>query len=172
MQCEICHKATATVHLTDVSNNLKKEIHLCEGCAKERGTTIKSHMNAPTSEEMPDIKAANLISTDLGESDTEEDELVCPNCGISYRKFRSSGKFGCPQDYEVFGGHVIQLLEKIHHKVQHVGKVPSGAKDSLAVEQELQSLRDSLQEAIAAEEYERAAQIRDKIYSLEGQLKP
>ena len=170
MQCEICHKATAAVHLTDVSNNLKKEIHLCEECARERGTTIKSHMHTPPSA-MPDLKAANLISTDLDDSDAEESDLVCPNCGISYRKFRSSGKFGCPEDYEVFGRHVIQLLEKIHHKVQHVGKAPNRATEGLALEQEVKSLRENLQEAIAAEEYERAAQIRDKIYSLDGQLK-
>lgn len=166
MQCEICHKSDATVHLTDVINNVKKEIHLCESCAEKRGTTIKSYMNKAPS--LPEFKAAQLATTDLGESEPDEADLACPKCGITYRKFRTNGKFGCPECYTAFGRHVIQLLEKIHHKVQHVGKVPSRATRHMAIQNEVNQLRDSLQKAIESEEYERAAEIRDQIYGLEG----
>jgi protein arginine kinase activator len=169
MQCESCNKAVATVHLTDVTNGFKKEIHLCEACANERGVTIKSTMNKPSS--IPaEIKPASLVGGDPGDADPGESDLVCPTCGISYRKFRATGKFGCPDDYRAFGHHIVQLLEKIHHKVQHIGKVPARAGQNLAIEKEVQQLRDNLKAAIDAEEYERAAQLRDQIYSLEGRL--
>lgn len=168
MQCEICQSKTATVHLTDVSNNEKKEIHLCEGCAQQQGTTIKSHMNKEPS--YPDFKPHELMTADVAESESEDSALVCPKCGITFRKFRSTGKFGCPEDYEIFGSHVVQLLEKIHHRVQHTGKIPARTSRKLTIQKEVQQLRGELQESIKREQYERAAEIRDKIYSLEGRL--
>jgi protein arginine kinase activator len=155
----------ATVHLTDVSNNSKKELHLCEDCAKERGATIKSHMNKESS--YPEFKPHDLLAGEFSEGGASEGELVCPNCGVSYQKFRSTGKFGCPEDYECFGQQVIQLLEKIHHKVQHTGKVPQRASRKLSVREAVAELRDALQSAIKLEQYERAAELRDRIYSLE-----
>jgi protein arginine kinase activator len=168
MQCEVCQNAVATVHLTDVSNNMKKEIHLCEECAKKRGTTIKSHMNKEPN--YPEFKTAHLVAGEFSEPGSEETDLVCPSCGITYSKFRSTGKFGCPEDYKIFGQHVIQLLEKIHHKVQHVGKSPKCAVADDELSGEVDELRDALNNAIALEQYEKAAAIRDKIYGLEGRI--
>ena len=42
MKCDFCDNE-ANVHLTDVSAGAKKEMHLCEECAHDHGTTIKSH---------------------------------------------------------------------------------------------------------------------------------
>lgn len=169
MECEICHEAIATVHLTDVINNVKKEIHLCEDCAEKRGATIKSYMNkvAPV---LPEIQAAQLASTDLGESENDDTPVGCPGCEISYRTFRSNGKFGCPKCYTAFGRHVIQLLEKIHQKVQHVGKMPLRTNRDEAAQNEIKHLREALRGAIEMEEYEKAANIRDRIYGLEGRV--
>ncbi|MBI4585487.1 MAG: type I-B CRISPR-associated protein Cas8b1/Cst1 [Planctomycetes bacterium] len=166
MQCEVCKSAPASVHLTDVSNNQKKEIHLCENCARDKGATIKSYLNKDTN--FPEFKTAQLMAAEFSESGGEDEGLVCPTCGLSYRKFRSTGKFGCPDDYNLFTKQVVQLLEKIHHKVQHTGKVPGRASSQMAVKKELNQLREELKNAIEREEYEKAAQIRDQIYTLEG----
>ena len=40
--CEICKKVPATVHLTDIKNNVKTEIHMCEKCSAEKGINIKN----------------------------------------------------------------------------------------------------------------------------------
>ena len=66
---------------------------------------------------------------------------------------------------------MIQLLEKIHHKVQHVGKTPAHANRGITIQKEVNQLRQELTTAIESEEYEKAAEIRDKIYNLEGRLK-
>jgi len=167
MKCESCQKQPAVVHLTDVSNNQKREIHLCESCAKEKGVTIKSHMNKDPS--FPEF-LTQLVESQTDEA-TEEKDVRCPKCGITYRKFRSIGKLGCPNDYVVFKKALVNLLEKIHGKVQHVGKVPSRVGDRLARQKDLNQLRDELARAIESEAYEKAAEIRDRIYSLERRTK-
>src|SRR5690606_32144687 len=95
MQCDSCGKP-ATVHLTDVSNNSKQELHLCEDCANAQGVTIKSYLQkASLPELLPHVADAQVDVV-------VEKDLVCPRCGMSYRKFRATGKFGCPNDYVVF----------------------------------------------------------------------
>ncbi len=164
MQCESCQKNAATVHLTDVSNNTKREIHLCEACAKTQGVTIKSYLHkAPSYPEL-----LNQLVHSQAEGTAEEKDLACPKCGITYRKFRSTGKFGCPNDYVVFKKGLLSLLEKIHGKVEHRGKVPLRATDQIAKQKELRSLRADLEKAVRDEAYEKAARIRDRIYALEG----
>jgi len=165
MQCEECQKNPATVHLTDVSNNMKREVHLCESCAKTQGVTIKSYLHHKTPT-YPEILTQIVHSQ--AEASPEEKDLACPKCGITYRKFRSTGKFGCPHDYVVFKKGLVGLLEKIHGKVEHKGKVPLRATDQIQRQKELRSLRSDLEKAVRDEAYERAARIRDKIYAIEG----
>lgn len=164
MQCETCQKNAATVHLTDVSNNTKREIHLCEGCAKEQGVTIKSYLHKGPS--YPELLTQLVHSQ--AEGHAEEKDLTCPRCGITYRKFRTTGKFGCPHDYVVFKKGIVNLLEKIHGKSQHTGKVPLRASDQIARQKEVRALRGDLEKAVREEEYEKAAKIRDRIYEIEG----
>jgi len=164
MKCEACQKNNATVHLTDVSNNTKREIHLCDGCAKDQGVTIKSYLNKSPS--YPEFLTQIVHSQ--SEATAEERDLTCARCGMTYRKFRSTGKFGCPNDYVAFKKGILNLLEKIHGKVQHTGKVPLRASSQIAVQKELRCLRADLEKAVREEAYERAAKIRDRIYELEG----
>ena len=154
------------MHLTDVSNNVKKEIHLCEECSKGQGATIESHMYKQPA--YPDL----LTQFVEAQSDEPEEsggaEAECPHCGITYKKFRSSGKFGCPHDYAVFKKGLVGLLEKIHGQSQHSGKIPVRASDQIAKQRQLRTLRRDLEKAIRSEAYERAAEIRDQIYQIEG----
>ncbi len=163
MKCEVCQKAPATVHLTDVSNNTKREIHLCENCAKEQGVTIKSYLHKTPS--YPEF-VTQLVHSHA-EPPSEEKDVSCPRCGMTYRKFRATGKLGCPNDYTVFRKGLIGLLEKIHGRVQHVGKVPLRASDQIQRQRELRALRAELEKAVREEAYERAAQLRDRIHELE-----
>ena len=108
MQCEVCNKNAASVHLTDVSNNTKREIHLCEACAKTQGVTIKSYLHkSPTYPEL----LSQLVHSQA-EGHPEEGDLTCPRCKITYKKFRATGKFGCPHDYVIFKKALLNLLEK------------------------------------------------------------
>ena len=51
----------------------------------------------------------------------------------------------------------------MHKGTEHVGKVPQRMVRTMEREQHLKELHRSLRKAVASEDYESAAQIRDKI---------
>lgn len=160
MKCESCNKKYATVHLTEIVGNVKKERHLCEECAQGVSTQIAK---VPSPTEI----LTNLINQ-VAPGINELSKIVCPVCGLSYLEFRSHGRLGCPMDYTVFRKGLIPLLEKMHSSSQHVGKVPSRAGKEMIKKNELMQLRNELNKSIEKEDYERAAELRDKIYELSG----
>jgi protein arginine kinase activator len=92
----------------------------------------------------------------------------CSFCGLTFGQFRETGRLGCPHCYETFEAHLRRLLRRIHGSVQHVGKVylppdPTASE----MEKRLDGLRRKLYRAIEAEDFERAAEVRDQIRSLE-----
>ena len=44
MQCEGCRKNSATIHLTEIANGQRRELHLCESCAQKQGIAVKSQV--------------------------------------------------------------------------------------------------------------------------------
>src|SRR5271157_5862600 len=95
------------------------------------------------------------------------DKQVCPVCQIKFPEFRNSGRLGCPYDYEVFRDELMPLLESIHGETRHSGKVPKRAPRNTQQQTTLIQLRNELKRAVAAEDYETAARLRDKIRSIE-----
>ena len=91
----------------------------------------------------------------------------CPVCGIDYQEFRASGKFGCSSDYRVFRKELDYLLDKVHGAVQHRGKMPVRVGMEMTRRRQIDELKKELTGAVDAEEYEQAANIRDKIHMLE-----
>lgn len=162
MKCESCKKKLATVHLTEIIGNEKQEKHFCEDCAQN----VTNHFpKAPTPS---DILASiiNQVSPEI----REMSKTTCPVCGLSYLEFRSQGRLGCPMDYNVFEKGLIPLIEKMHSSSQHVGKIPANASTEVVKKNELMQLRKELNEAVVKEDYERAAQLRDKIYEISGKI--
>lgn len=162
MICEICREAAATVHLTEIVNNNKKEIHLCEACAQQKGVAIHAHVKNLS---IPEF-FGHLVESKAVPDETQA-EISCHGCGITYAQFRSSGKFGCPLDYQVFRAEVEELLEKFHGGVQHRGKVPRQVSREVTRVKEIEELRVELKRAVEREEYEHAAELRDRIHELE-----
>lgn len=159
VRCQRCPKP-ATLHITEVLGpKTIEELHFCEECAQK-------HLYEPTS---PAKSADAKVTAELDDQDIEKlNALTCPNCGITFKDFRSTGRLGCPQDYEVFRKQLVPLLDNIHGEQKHQGKSPRfrGVADRKTTTA-LGSLRRQLQGAIAREDYEQAAQLRDKIRCLE-----
>jgi len=71
---------------------------------------------------------------------------------------------GCPYDYEVFEKSLSSLIKKAHNgKTTHCGKVPSKTSTDTKKQIELMKLRRDLEAAVQNEDYELAAELRDKI---------
>jgi protein arginine kinase activator len=161
--CEQCKKAQATFHLTNITREGEKlERHLCERCAVEQGL-IQVHKPTFTTEVLEGFiasaKAASSADTDI----------VCDECGISYVEFRNQGLLGCPKDYDSFADALTPLIERAHDGAKHhIGKAPKSLGDARTAQQEARRLKRLLEEAVAAEDYERAAELRDRIRTLEA----
>lgn len=159
MKCESCKKRQATIHLTEIVNNQKKEVHLCEKCAEKQGV-VKQSMS------IADFLSGLASSTPSGQ-EAQASDVQCPSCGISLAEFQKGGRFGCSDDYTAFRASIMPLIDKIHDASQHVGKMPARADQDVAREKALRQLQAELKRSVEREEYEEAARIRDRLRELE-----
>jgi len=163
MKCDKCNKP-ATIHLTEVFAGKRVEKHLCEQCAAETEVgAIKPH--TPINELL-----TNFVLAHSGMS--KETAAGCPQCGIGWAEFRQTGLFGCEHDYPFFDKELTPLLQRAHEGgTHHLGKVPTrrgGSNVPVKRQVDLARLRKGLARAVEAEDYERAAKLRDQIRTAEG----
>ncbi|MDI6758572.1 MAG: UvrB/UvrC motif-containing protein [Candidatus Omnitrophota bacterium] len=181
MLCDICGKNAATVHLTEIIDDLMNELHLCEQCARQKNAQMEQKFG------LNDLLAGMVEFEPVKEKDAIS--VVCPNCSLSYTDFKKMGRLGCSECYSAFKKYLGPLLKRIHGSAQHAGKSPPAivladsanhafggsrrmregtkALGDLKKKTELQELRNKLQKAIEAEFFEEAARIRDRIKELE-----
>jgi len=170
MQCERCGEHPAVIHLTQVVGNTHTEQHLCEACAAAQG--IQTEVSVAK------FPVGNLLAS-LGKGPGEQVSAVaeggrCPACGATLQDFRESGRLGCAGCYEAFATSLRSLLRRIHGASRHIGEpyVPPAAQGAAAASDApagppLRALREQLQRAVEAENFELAARLRDEIRSRE-----
>ena len=155
MLCEICHSRPATVQLTQIVNDQKRELHLCQQCAEEHGFTLPFGV-------LPHLFGGLLLKL-IGQTHPEvptEELPHCPSCGLSFRDIERTGLLGCAECYETFADQLRTLLRRIHGSAKHVGSRPPRMRQAEAT-QSPEEIRRALEEAVAREDYERAAELRD-----------
>ena len=76
-------------------------------------------------------------------------------------------RFGCAHCYKVFASELAPMLRGMHKGVTHFGKVPEGSIDTHFRIQRIEELQGKLEDAIASESYEVAAELRDEIRKLD-----
>ena len=157
MKCKFC-ASPATIHLTNIVQKKKREMHVCEACAREQNLINDSAQVL----NIPAIVQLALTQLPVPARPSVAD-AVCPKCRTPYAHFRAHGRLGCPHDYEAFRSLLEPLLERVQsNSARHSGKVPRRhqRRMNLARQTELEA---QLQSAIAAERYEEAARLRDAI---------
>jgi len=164
MQCQICKKNEATIHLTEITDGVRTEMHLCEQCAPEQGIAIKSQI--PLNELLSDLLSVQPSDDELFGA---LEEASCPHCGFNLDEFRKEPVLGCPYDYEVFEKSLMPIIKKAHDgKTTHCGKIPSKTPNDAKKQMELLKLRSQLEAAVQNEDYELAVELRDKINKYES----
>ena len=159
MQCCVCKEKPATVHLTQIVGDKMQKLDLCEDCAKAKG------INDPTSFAMADLMLGLGASQELEQSASGV-ETKCPRCGFSQADFKKSGRLGCPDCYQTFAEGLAGLLKTMHKGTRHVGKAPEALRKTRETGDRLKTLQKKLNQAIATEDFEMAAQLRDEIKTL------
>jgi protein arginine kinase activator len=162
MKCQKCAKP-ATFHITDIERGKPREFHFCDEHARQHLTPSEEPAEPSAMGEL----AKKLAIPGTAREPSPADKQSCPICNLTFLEFRNSGRLGCPYDYEVFRDELLPLLENIHDETRHSGKVPKRAPRNSQQQTTLIQLRNDLKRAVAAEDYETAARVRDKIRSIE-----
>lgn len=164
MLCQRCYKKNATISVTQIVNNEQKELHLCESCAQEMGLEqAVSNLPQIFTGLMMEILKFKEKENQLPVRHTESG--LCPVCGSSWSDFKRTGLFGCDNCYLTFKDKVKDVLVHIQGTAKHIGQRPRQESGVNPVEN-LSFLEHALQDAIAKEEFEKAAEYRDRIRSL------
>ncbi len=163
------------MHELTVVNGVKIEKHLCEACA------AMQHVVKPS----PGILVTGAAPHAAVVITTTPQGQVCMACKLTFAEFKHSGLLGCPECYKAFETQISPLVERAQEGgVRHTGKTPrrllGGVSAAglpvekirsalLSVEERaerLRRMRSELEHAVAAEEYERAARLRDEMRRL------
>ncbi len=186
MLCEICGKNEATFHYSEVVNGKKTEHHLCNECAAN--TDISYYSSLFDNEGGIGQLLSGLLGNafGIGEPQDPKKHIMCPRCGMSYGEFVKNSTFGCNECYDVFGPLLDDSIKKLQGSLLHAGKKPKlgssvelfneeaenkeedeavAASDSQLTElrKEVEVLSRRLKLAVAEEDFEEAARLRDKI---------
>ena len=189
MLCQNCGQNVANVKYTQIINGEKRQMNLCQICAKKLGIDDISF-------NMPSIDFSNFLGSMFDENISDffptlikPETLLCDKCGSSYEDFSETGKFGCDECYNTFTNKIDKLLKNIHGVNRHVGRMSKnaheieqekgkknineetqGKQDKLEVTEnsKLKELRERLKKEIKEERYEDAAKTRDEIKKLEN----
>ncbi len=171
MLCPECNKREASIHLTQIVNNQKVSISMCQECAEKFGFhSPLDNMPFPLAEILSGMSKNLPDSPKTGTLQT----LECPECGMTFDEFANQGRFGCGSCYGAFRPRLEMIMRKIHgaslHRGQNPGVIAEGVEsDSLPVKEE-ERLDSELDKAVKDEDYERAAELRDKLRAMKQTL--
>ena len=171
--CEFCG-SPAQWQFTEVVGGNKHTVHVCSNCARDRGLVGHSPIESEPSFEdaPPQITSISIhVSSQVDPGALPTAPRRCPGCGTSLVEIRKSGRVGCPACYVAFRDHLEPLLRRVHGCVSHTIDEPRAAAPRVQPkpdpepdpEVELRRLEGRLQRAIAEEDFEAAARIRDRI---------
>jgi len=163
MRCDNCKERDAVINLTQVEHDTKVTLHLCEQCAQAKGIeTGTAVLKSPLGTFLSAMGKGTTLPVPA-------DTMACTTCGATLRDFRDTGRLGCAECYHAFGEHLRDLLRRLHGSSQHVGEryLPPGASGAPSARSHLLDLRDQLRRAVESENFELAAELRDRIRVLE-----
>ena len=167
MKCGVCAQREAVVAFTHIVDDAKQTLLLCQQCASQKNIEVRVAPAAPAQDAPVLVKEIKIKLAELAGAEGDGGAR-CATCGMSYEEFKKMGRLGCLHCYDAFAPQLERLLKRIHGDNRHRGKGPLEVASSAHVAAELERLRAALAQAIGAEAFEEAAQLRDRIRVLEG----
>ncbi|MBI4350770.1 MAG: UvrB/UvrC motif-containing protein [Elusimicrobia bacterium] len=168
MLCEECREKSAVVFLKLAVNNKVTELHLCPACAAKKGMGFGLETGAFN---ISDI-VGNMSGYFKDFLPVEKKTLRCGACGLKYSEFKETGRLGCPDCYAGFEEQLTELMTRIHGASRHSGRVyrggPAPKLSKAETARRLEELRAALKDAVAKEDFEAAARLRDEMKRSDG----
>ncbi len=134
-----------------------QKMNFCEACAQKKG------IHDPSGFALAEL----LLGLGLTQDTVPTFELTCPVCGFTHSQFKKTGRLGCGACYDLFMEELEPMLCNMHPSLVHVGKTHRRFAQEQKKEASTKLLQEELKKAIAAEEYEKAAQLRDQLIALQ-----
>ena len=159
MNCDKCGKPSV-YHSTLVVNGVSKTTNLCRECAIKQGV-----FNGETTSIFDDILSS---FTDFLPFEKVQD-IVCPVCKTSLREFKSTGRLGCPNCYDVCRDEIKNVIKKIAPFETHKQEQLIKPKQKQTKQDKISALREEMAKAVKEERYEDAAKIKKQITKLEAE---
>ena len=164
-KCDKCGVENANTHVKTIINGELKEYDLCSACAHKLGyTNVFADMENDFS---------NLLGsffTNVLPARTQATR--CEFCGSSYPEIARTGQVGCAHCYELFAEQLYPSIRRMHGNTTHCGKNSGKAVGQQPAkptkEETVADLRQQLDAAVKEQNFERAAQLRDRIKEMEG----
>lgn len=157
MICDACNKNEATVRLIAIIDGEKTERHLCGECVEKQ----KQKMRAEGMQSM--LSAIISGARRVGEL---QSSLRCEHCGMTFDEFKKSSRLGCAHCYQAFRPRLKPLLTRLHGRTAHEGRIPEHVDALIKKENQLEQLRREMEVAVACEDFEQAALLRDQLRAM------
>lgn len=163
MLCQNCGKNEATTHIKKIVHGEATQVHLCSNCAEHLG-----YSNAFSGFGMNVSRILSNFFPDVSLLSSGGEELRCPHCGFTFPDVIRTGMMGCPECYNIFYDKLKPSLSRIHGRATYTGKMSSSYDDDSYIKDTIRELQDEMKEAVEAQNFERAAEIRDELKELKG----
>ena len=150
MICEECGERQAEVVMTTVINGESTSRHLCRECLKKYQTG--------------DLQS--VLAAVLSAMAEKTPNITCPACGETYAEFKKTGLLGCAKCYTAFRRELTPLITRVQGRAQHAGRRPPVSEAEQARQSRMESLRAQMEAAVAEENFEEAARLRDQLRAL------
>ncbi|MBR5322645.1 MAG: UvrB/UvrC motif-containing protein [Clostridia bacterium] len=177
MICNKCGKNNAEIYYKHTVNGQTKEYALCSKCAEQLQKEGKLNVKIPSlfddfdfgfgSSKFFGLNDLFGLTYDNNKSKIAE-KKKCTLCASTFDDLVKRGKVGCAKCYEIFADELNTSVESIHGKAKYMGKKPKKYKEKETKEDKIKDLKAQMNAAIEAQEFEKAAVIRDEIRTLEN----
>ena len=158
--CEECKTNEASYTISVMVGGEITTRHLCGDCMAKMNMDIASG----------NIKSllSTILSAITGDTapGSAEKDVICPRCGMTLSEFTRTGHLGCPKCYEAFREQLQPMLLQIHGRVQHAGRQPLSTAEEQRKRSAAEQLQRQMEQAVALEDFETAAKLRDQIRAL------
>ena len=172
MKCQKCGKNPADTHIKRVINGEFQEYNLCSHCAKEMGYSNMFEGFGGFQDSFNSLLGSFFSNALPARSQATR----CEVCGTGYADITRTGMMGCANCYSIFADQLMPTIRRVHGNTTHCGKHSVFAKKEKTTpaaeenpkEKQLEELKLKLKTAIENQEFELAAELRDKIKEMEG----
>lgn len=181
MICERCGKNKAEIYYKQTVNGKTVEYALCSHCADSLKKEGKLDMNMPSffEDSIFGFGGKGLYGLDElfglpASTPTKRmsEKKKCTLCSSTFDELVKMGRVGCAECYKVFADELKSSIESIHGKAGYVGNAceveSTDDNKKIGKFDRLTELKKELDTAIAAQEFEKAAVLRDEIRALDN----